>query len=330
MCVPRAEKANSPRSHPLSFIPLLRYWGLHSCSGSIFPQSQQLPLALPCVQPDHPARGTAGPEQGANTLLSNLTVSFQQRQLHVTPPGPGRAKSLVSPCNRPISPRAQDSRKETLLVLLAVPWGSLPSVLISDAQRKVVWGLPPVKQGCFSRQWQSLGLSLLGYLQLCDPLSQVPLSRSLEPSPVTTIRGFLYVPNQTIFNILSLPFTSAALFSASNKISLAKHSGLFLLHLSTSSFATLGPFSSRATAPMEEQDPFTQTPTHGISTTAAAQPCGGRGSSCDGTIQQPPPESSWTQREAQAFSPLCGVLLPAPCGVPVRKAQLWLPHLGLV
>lgn len=47
-----------------------------------------------CVQPDCPARGTAQPEQGANTLLSNLAISFQQQQLNVTPPGPGQAETL--------------------------------------------------------------------------------------------------------------------------------------------------------------------------------------------------------------------------------------------
>lgn len=94
MFVPRAEKANSLRSHASLFILLLRYWGLCSCSGSVFPQSQRLPLALPCAQPDCPARGAAQPEQGANTLLSNLAISFQQQQLNVTPTGPGWAESL--------------------------------------------------------------------------------------------------------------------------------------------------------------------------------------------------------------------------------------------
>lgn len=46
----------------------------------------------------------------------------------------------------------------------------------------MIWGLPRVKQGCFSRQWQSLRLSpsLLGYLQLCDP---VFVLSPLEPFP---------------------------------------------------------------------------------------------------------------------------------------------------
>lgn len=36
----------------------------------------------------------------------------------------------------------------------------------------MIWGLPPVKQSCLSKQWPSLRLShsLPGYLQLCDPL----------------------------------------------------------------------------------------------------------------------------------------------------------------
>lgn len=71
---------------------------------------------------------------------------------------------------------AEDSKKEALLVLMAMLQGSLPNGLGSDTgwhRRKVIWGLPSVKQGCFSRLWQSLkqSPSFPGYLQLCDPLS---------------------------------------------------------------------------------------------------------------------------------------------------------------
>lgn len=75
---------------------------------------------------------TVQPEQGANTLLSNLTISFQQQQLNVTPSGPEWAESLLSPCNSPITMRAEDSKRETLLVLMAVLWGILPSLLVSS------------------------------------------------------------------------------------------------------------------------------------------------------------------------------------------------------
>lgn len=52
-------------------------------------------------------------------------------------------------------------------------------------------------------------------------------------------------------------------------------------------------------------NPFIQSPPHTISIAVAAQPHGGRGSLCKGTIQLPPPESSWMQKEAQAFFQWC-------------------------
>lgn len=38
----------------------------------------------------------------------------------------------MSPCNSLITTRAKDSKKETLLVLMAVLWGSPPGMLVSD------------------------------------------------------------------------------------------------------------------------------------------------------------------------------------------------------
>lgn len=91
----------------------------------------------------------------------------------------------MSPCNSPITVRELRTQEKTLLVIVAALRGSPPCVLVSDTKRyrsRVIWGLPPAKQGCFSRQWQSLRLchSLPGYLQLCDPLF---VRSPLEPFP---------------------------------------------------------------------------------------------------------------------------------------------------